>query len=199
MLPITDYDTADYAAILDRGNLKDVEVLKELVCKSVVPARHYANTKIFGECINQVRRMEAAIVFGRIHVQGSGVDEADVDHLASRYRFFGLPRFTGLPTKMKEELPAYRAAVAMIKPLEERENAEGNCTFDVEAWWKNQRGDLRTWASLLRAVLCHVPNSCPSERAFSIILNDCIDGDYYSAFADYIKDTVMAQYNPRGR
>ena len=79
----------------------------------------------------------------------------------SRYRFFGLPRFTGLPAKMKGELPAYRAAVAMIKPLEEREDAEGNGTIDVEAWWKSQWGDLRTWASVLRAVLCHVPNSCP--------------------------------------
>jgi hypothetical protein len=47
-------------------------------------------------------------------VQGNGVDGADVDPLVSRYRFFGLPRFTGLPAKMKEELPAYRAAVAMI-------------------------------------------------------------------------------------
>ena len=49
--------------------------------------------------------MVAAIVFGPIHVQGNGVDEADVDHLASRYRFFGLARFTGLPAKMKKELP----------------------------------------------------------------------------------------------
>jgi hypothetical protein len=62
---------------------------------------------------------------------------------------------------MKEELPAYRAAVAMIKPLEEREEAEDNGTFDVEAWWKSQWGDLRTWASVLRAVLRHVPSSCP--------------------------------------
>jgi hypothetical protein len=45
--------------------------------------------------------------------------KATVDHLVSRYRFFGLPRFTGLPAKLKEELPAYRATVAMIKPLEE--------------------------------------------------------------------------------
>jgi hypothetical protein len=74
--PIADYATADYAAILDRGKLKDAEVLKELVRKSVVPARHYVNTKIFGECANQVRRMEAAIVFGPIHVQGNGFDEA---------------------------------------------------------------------------------------------------------------------------
>jgi hypothetical protein len=85
--PIADYAIADYAAILDRGNLKDAEVLKELVRKSVVPARYYANTKIFGECINQVRRMEAAIAFGPIHMQGNSVDEADVDHLVSRCRF----------------------------------------------------------------------------------------------------------------
>ena len=173
-------------------------MLKELVRKSVAPALHYLNTKIFGECINQVRRMEAAIVFGPIHVQGNGVDEADVDRLVSCYRFFRLPRFTGLPTKMKEELPAYRAAVAMIKPLEEREDAKGNDTFDMEAWWKSQRGDLRAWASVLRAVLCHVPNSCPPERAFSI-LNDCIDDDQHNSFADYKKAVVMAQYNARGR
>jgi hypothetical protein len=32
---------------------------------------------------------------------------------------------------MKEELPAYRAAVAMTKPLKEQEDAEGNGTFNV--------------------------------------------------------------------
>jgi hypothetical protein len=35
LLSIADYATANYADILDRGNLKDVEVLKELVRKSV--------------------------------------------------------------------------------------------------------------------------------------------------------------------
>jgi hypothetical protein len=114
--------------------LKDAEALKELVRKSLVPARQYAKTYILGHCINQVRRMEAAIVFGPIHVQGNGVDEEDVDSPVSRYRFFGLPRFTGLPAKMKGGLPTYRAAVAMIKPLEEREDAEANGTFNVEAW-----------------------------------------------------------------
>jgi hypothetical protein len=142
--------------------------------------------------------MEAANVFDPMHVQGHGVDEADVDRLISRYRIFGLPRFSGLPAKMKEELPAYRAAVAMIKPLEERENVEGNDIFDMEAWWKSKRSDLRAWASVLRAVLCHVPSSCPPERAFSI-LNDCIDDDQYNALADYKQAAVMAQYNARGR
>jgi hypothetical protein len=38
--PIADYDFADNTAILDRGNLKDEEVLKELVRKNALPARH---------------------------------------------------------------------------------------------------------------------------------------------------------------
>jgi hypothetical protein len=86
----------------------------------------------------------------------------------------------------------------MIKPLEEREDAEANGTFNVEAWWASQRGDLRTRASVLPAVLCHVPSSCPPERAFSI-LNGCFDNDQYNAFADYKRAMVMAQYNARGR
>jgi len=44
---------------------------------------------------------------------------------------------------MKEGLPAYHAAVVMIKPLGDREGAEGNDTFDVEAWWKRRRGDYK--------------------------------------------------------
>jgi len=48
------------------------------------------------------------------------------------------------------------------------------------------QGDLRTWAFVLRAVLCRVPNSCPPERAFNI-LHDCIDDDQLNAFADYKK------------
>jgi hypothetical protein len=131
-------------------------------------------------------------------VQGNGTDEADVDHLVTRYRFFGLSRFTGLPAKTKEELPAYRAAVAMIKPLEKREDAEGNGTFEVETWWKNQWGDLRTRASVLRAMLCHVPNSCHPVHTFSI-LNGSIDDGQYNAFADYKQAMVMAQYNARRR
>ena len=50
---------------------------------------------------------------------------------------------------------------------------------------------------MLRAVLRNVPNSCPPERAFSI-LNDCIDDGQYSAFADFKEAMVMAQYNARG-
>ena len=51
----------------------------------MVPALHDANTKVSGECINQARRMEAPNVFGLMHVQGHGVDEADADRLISHF------------------------------------------------------------------------------------------------------------------
>jgi len=152
--PIADHATAGYAAILDRGNLNDAEVLKELVRKSVVPALHYVNTEVFLEYINQVGRMEA-IVLGPIHVRGNGVNEEDVDRLVSRYRFFVLPRFTGC--QMKNELPAYRAAVAMIKSLEEREDSEGNGTFCKPSTWKC--GGKFSGVTCARGPLCCSPCS----------------------------------------
>ena len=188
-----------YGDILARGDLQDVEVLKELVRMAVVPAHNYCSTKIFGECLQQVRRMEAAVSFNPLSVKANGIGVSDVDRLAERYRFFDLVRFAGLAAKMKEELPSYLAAVAMIKPLNERLDEDDKDTFDIEAWWRSVHlGDLRAWADALCAVLCHVPNSCPPERAFSI-LNDSIGDDQTSALADYKKAMVMLQYNKRGR
>ena len=51
---------------------------------------------------------------------------------------------------------------------------------------------------MLRAVLCHMPDSCPPKRAFSI-LNKYIDDDQYNALADYKEAMVMAHYNALGR
>jgi hypothetical protein len=53
---------------------------------------------------------------------------------------------------------------------------------------------------VLRAVLCHVPNTAPHERAFSI-LNDSIGDGQYSPKASYKKalTQVQVQYNGRRR
>jgi hypothetical protein len=179
--PIVGYD-----GIIARGDLQDVEVLKKLLLMAVAPALYYCSTKVFGECIGQVQRMNAAAIFDPLEVKANGVGSSDVDHIVEKYRFFNLPRFAGLVNKMKEELPSYLAAVAMIKPLHERLDKDGKGTFDIEAWWNVQQSDLRAWAEVLRGVLCHVPNSCPPERAFSI-LNDSIDDDTTKALADYRK------------
>jgi len=99
---------------------------------------------------------------------------------------------------MKKEIPEYKAAVSEIKSFAERRDEDGKDTFDIEAWWRGNEGRLPGWSSVLRAVLCHVPNSAPPERAFSI-LNDSFHDDQTSAKADYKAASIMLQYNGRGR
>jgi hypothetical protein len=117
-------------------------------------------------------------------VLARGVNESDIDRLVDNYRLFNLQHFATLPSAMKTELHSYRAAVAEINPLAERLNADGKDTFDIESWWCANEAALPAWAEVLRAVCCHVPNSAPPERAFSI-LNDSIGDDQYQAKADY--------------
>ena len=50
----------------------------------------------------------------------------------------------------------------------------------------------------MRLALTYSPNSCPPERAFSI-LNDTFDDDQESAKADYMEYSLMRQFNQRGR
>jgi hypothetical protein len=99
---------------------------------------------------------------------------------------------------MKKEIAEYKAAVSEMKPLAERRDEDGNDTFDIESWWCGCEARLPAWSSVLRAVLCHVPNSAPPERAFSI-LNDSFDDDQTRAKADYKAASIMLQYNGRGR
>ena len=93
---------------------------------------------------------------------------------------------------------AYQAAVHLISPLQGRLDEDGNDTFNIEHWWNAQQSGLRAWSEALKLVLTHVPNSCPPERAFSI-LNDSVDDDQTNALSDYKKALVMLQYNYRGR
>ena len=79
-----------------------------------------------------------------------------------------------------------------------RLGADGKGTFDIGAFWRANEGGLPAWLAVLRAVLCHVPNSAPPERAFSI-LNDSIGDDQYNAKADYKKALIQVQYNGRRR
>jgi len=76
--------------------------------------------------------------------------------------------------------------------------SDGKDTFDIEAWWSAQEAVLPAWTQVLRAVACHVPNSAPPERAFSI-LNDSIGDDQYHAKGDYKKALMQVQYNSRAR
>jgi hypothetical protein len=56
--------------------------------------------------------------------------------------------------------------------------------FDIEAWWRVKQAQFPALSTALRSVLCHIPNSAPPERLFSI-LNDNIGDDQLRAKADY--------------
>ena len=77
-------------------------------------------------------------------------------------------------------------------------DADGKDTFNIESSWCAKEAVLPAWAEVLRAVCCHVPNSAPPERAFSI-LSDSIGDDQCQAKANYKKALMQVQYNSRAR
>ena len=197
-LPAEPAPVESYDDLCAHGDLHNVEVLKEMTQMIVRPAYEYLMLTVFDKCLPQVERMQAARKFDPLQVISNSVTEADVGSLAEKYRFFSLSRFQTLPDKMKEEIPEYKAAVSEIKPFAERIDKDGKDTFDIETWWRGNEQRLPAWTFALRAVLCHVPNSAPPERAFSI-LNDSFGDDQTSALADYKEASIMLQYNERGR
>jgi hypothetical protein len=68
----------------------------------------------------------------------------------------------------------------------------------MSSFWRAAADDLPTYILFLKAVMTNSPNSCPPERAFSI-LNNSFDEDQGSSLADYKEYSIMAQYNARGR
>jgi hypothetical protein len=103
-------------------------------------------------------------------------------------RFFKLERFAGLPDKMKAELPAYSAAVAEIPAGD----------FDIKAWWRVKQAQFPALSTALRSMLCHITNSAPPERLFSILNGNVGDGQL-RAKADYKMTLCMLPYNDRDR
>jgi hypothetical protein len=56
--------------------------------------------------------------------------------------------------------------------------------FDIEAWWRVKQAQFPALSTALRSALCHIPNSAPPERLFSIPNGDVGD-DQLRAKADY--------------
>ena len=172
-----------------RGDLTNVDVLKRMGRMMVRPAFCYMQTRIFDKCAKQVSLLKTARILDPLHAAATRSVVAErVDELIEAYRFFKLDRFAGLPDKMKAELPAYSAAVAEIPAGD----------FDIEAWWRVKQAQFPALSTALRSVLCHIPNSAPPERLFSI-LNDNVGDDQLRAKADYKMALCILPYNDRDR
>ena len=85
-----------------------------------------------------------------------------------------------------------QAALAAARPRGKRH------LLSLLTFWRANGDVVPAFAYVLRAVLANSPNSIPSERVFSI-LNDTFDEDQTRSLADYIKLSLMLQFNARSR
>ena len=94
---------------------------------------------------------------------------------------------------MKTEFMKYQTLADSIKSFEQRKDSKAKDTFDLSDWWKSNCATLPAFAYVLRAVLTNSPNSCPSERLFSIF-NATYHDDQKKSHTDYIE---LSQFNKR--
>jgi hypothetical protein len=87
-----------------------------------------------GECINQIWRMEAGIVFGPIHVQGDGVDEA----LCRPPRLALLSVFLNHPVRRRRRgtmsTASSRATLCFSKPPCTNKNPVKDFCYEGSRW-----------------------------------------------------------------
>jgi hypothetical protein len=69
--------------------------------------------------------------------------------------------------------------------------------IDLSDLWKSNCATLPGFTYVLRAVLTNSPNSCPSERLFSIF-NTTYNDDQKSSYTDYIELSMESQFNKKG-
>jgi hypothetical protein len=112
------------------------------------------------------------------------------------FKFYDHPEVRAEIQVMKNEVMKYQALADSIKSFEERKDRKGKDTFDLSDWWKSNCATLTGFTYVLRAVLTNSPNSCPSERFFSIF-NATYDDDQKKSHTDYIELSIQSQFNKR--
>jgi len=138
-----------------------------------------------------VARLKVARIFNPLHVLGHPISVADIDSLKI-FRLIDNPLVRPHIEGMKSEIIKYNTLVKSIKPLDQRKDAKDKDTFVLCDWWRCNSGELPQFAFVLRAVLTNAPNSCLSERLFSMY-NAAFGEDQQRSFGDYLELAMQAQ------
>ena len=69
--------------------------------------------------------------------------------------------------------------------------------LDKLEWWKNHQLELPNWSRACKTTLLIQPSSAAAECVFSLLSNGFKESQT-SALEDYIKTSLMVQYNGRG-
>ena len=86
---------------------------------------------------------------------------------------------------LKEEFPFYLAASEDTDP-----------SYDPLQFWKHHEQSLPAWSQAARHITLVQPSSAASERVFSLLRNSFGERQN-SSLQDYIKASIMMQYNNR--
>ena len=182
--------------LLVNPDFSKTEVVKAYTHSIVAPAIDYWKQTIEGKKGDQLERMKAVRIFNPLHVLGNKISESDIGGLKI-FKFHDHPEIRAQIEVMKTEVMKYQALAGSIKSFEERKDSKGKDTFDLSDWWKSNCETLPEFAHVLCAVLTNSPNSCPSERLFSIF-NATYGDDQKNSHADYIELSMQSQFNKQG-
>ena len=188
-------------SLLSSSDLSNLDVLVARYKAVVAPAWSYFKDRVLVKRAQQVKRMEKAQIFNPLHAQVHHVTGSDIDALPC-FKFSNRPDYAEAITKMKGELTKYNALVSQIKPKEERmvavRGGKGKMvdSWNIQTWWRHNKGDVPSFFKVLRAVLTHSPNSCIPEAIFSV-LADSFDDEQKSAHSDYMELSLQLQYSKR--
>ena len=84
---------------------------------------------------------------------------------------------------LKSELPQYIAKTVETSP-----------EVDVISWWVKHSDELPHWSGAAKMVALIQPSSGAVERVFSI-LTDTFSTQQHTSLQDFIKASLMLQYN----
>jgi hypothetical protein len=182
--------------LLTRPDFSKTEVVKTYTYSIVAPAMDYWKQTIEVKKGAHLTRMKTVRIFNPLHVLGNKISVSDIHDELKIFKFFEHHEIRPQIELMKTEVIKYQDLAGSIMSFEERKDIKGKDTFDLSDWWKSNCATLPGFTYVFRAVLTNSPNSCPTERLFSIF-NETYNDDQKRSHTDYIELSIQSQFNKR--
>ena len=145
----------------------------------VRPAHSYYKRQLKSSLKIPLKAFKAARLFSPTKVRTMEPSLSTVDTLAA------FPFLKEKLCDLKHEFPLYISKAADVSE-----------SFDCLEWWKIYATDLPIWSSAAKQILLVQSSSVASERIFSLLKASFKD-QQESSLQDYVKTSLMLQYNKR--
>ena len=164
---------------VSEGDAQLEQQLIQYAKSSIQPGLDYYFRQLTASMKEPLAAFKAARLFSPSKLHEVRPDAQTIDSLTS------FPSISPSIPALKEEFPLYVAAAEDVDP-----------SYDPLVFWKEYESTLPTWSQAARQVLLVQPSSAASERVFSLLRNSFGERQH-SSLQDYIKASLMLQYNKR--